>query len=322
MINSISTSVPSPTSLIKQQTFPAVPDTGCSGHYFKPGTPISNMRPDTPTTSLQVHLPDGVTIQSSHSGTINLPDLPPEATECHIFPDLSSESLLSVGQLCNSGCKVSFDNEVVDVMLRDKLLLSGLRTPHNGLWSINLPASQIASILPSSVPASQMPSDLPSSSPSQLNLMTSIPAMTVCQLVTTNVTQTIAERVAFYHASLFHPPSQPGVEQLMHKISPLGQNSHQNKPPRPDKSNAQSTHPKIPMPSSVTPAAAAACITAADLDKAFDSHPPPMEVPDVPGQCTNFMFAAIHEAKGQIFTPKNIIQPRTAAHSTLIMLII
>ena len=88
-INSISTSVPSPTSLIQQQTFPTIPDTGCSGHYFKPGTPISNMRPDTPSTSLQVHLPDGATIQSSHSGNINLPDLPSEATECHIFPNLS-----------------------------------------------------------------------------------------------------------------------------------------------------------------------------------------------------------------------------------------
>eukprot|EP00978_Attheya_sp_CCMP212_P042397 scaffold257717_cov58-Attheya_sp.AAC.2 len=62
-----------------------------------------------------------------------------------------------------------------------------------------------------------------------------------------------------------------------------------------------------------------------------------MEVPDVPGQRTNFMFAAIHEAKGQIFTDqpgrflvasitepmpsrttKSILEAYKRAHSVLI----
>ena len=333
-INSISTSVSSPTSLIQPATFPSIPDTGCSGHYFPSGTPISNMRPDTPSTSLQVHLPNGATIQSSHSGQIDLPDLPPAAKESHIFPDLSAASLLSVGQLCNSGCKVTFTNKEVNVMLHDKNILSGVRTPHNGLWSIDLPAAQVASTVPTSAP-SIPPTHTPSSPSQELNLLTT--PQLVCQLVTTSVTQTIADRVAFYHASLFSPtistwcraidaghlttwPELTAKQVRAHlpkSIAMLKGHLDQTR------ANAQSTRPTIHVPRSLMPAAAAACITAEDLAEAFDSHPPSMEGPaDVPGQRTHYMYAAIHDAKGQIFTdqPGRFLVASSAGNSYMLVL--
>ena len=292
------------------------------------------MRPDTPSTSLQVHLPNGATIQSSHSGQIDLPDLPPAAKESHIFPDLSAASLLSVGQLCNSGCKVTFTNKEVNVMLHDKNILSGVRTPHNGLWSIDLPAAQVASTVPTSAP-SIPPTHTPSSPSQELNLLTT--PQLVCQLVTTSVTQTIADRVAFYHASLFSPtistwcraidaghlttwPELTAKQVRAHlpkSIAMLKGHLDQTR------ANAQSTRPAIHVPRSLMPAAAAACITAKDLAEEFDSHPPSIEGPaDVPGQRTHYMYAAIHDAKGQIFTdqPGRFLVASSAGNSYMLVL--
>eukprot|EP00978_Attheya_sp_CCMP212_P018414 scaffold50382_cov35-Attheya_sp.AAC.2 len=47
-------------------------------------------------------------MESSHTANLNLPDLPAEAGDCHIFPTLTSRSLLSIGQLCDHDCKVTF----------------------------------------------------------------------------------------------------------------------------------------------------------------------------------------------------------------------
>jgi hypothetical protein len=43
-------------------------------------------------------------MQSTHVGKLDLPSLPLKARLVHIFPQLAADSLLSVGQLCDSGC--------------------------------------------------------------------------------------------------------------------------------------------------------------------------------------------------------------------------
>jgi hypothetical protein len=164
-----------------------IPDTGCSGHYFMNTAPVSQITPAK--TSLKVSLPNGHVIQSTHSAYLNIPGLPASARECHIFPELTSGSLLSIGLLCDHDCDVNFRKHKVHVIYEGKEILTGSRDYHNGLWSIDMPTPQTTcnSITPT----------IPNQLPTQDKF--------TCNAVTTNVTKTVADRVAFYHASLFSP---------------------------------------------------------------------------------------------------------------------
>eukprot|EP00978_Attheya_sp_CCMP212_P029635 scaffold105942_cov70-Attheya_sp.AAC.1 len=83
-----------------------IPDTGCSGHYLMNSAPISQIKPANP--SLNVTLPNGQIIKSSHTGYLDIPGLPASARDCHIFPDLKSGSLLSIGLLRDNDVDVNF----------------------------------------------------------------------------------------------------------------------------------------------------------------------------------------------------------------------
>jgi hypothetical protein len=90
---------------------------------------------------IQVHLPDCSIIESSHKANLNLPDLPAEAGECHIFPALTSRSLLSIGQLCDHDGEVTFTKLAFTVHRDSKIVMQGTRDPENGLWSIPVPTA-------------------------------------------------------------------------------------------------------------------------------------------------------------------------------------
>eukprot|EP00978_Attheya_sp_CCMP212_P003910 scaffold8341_cov57-Attheya_sp.AAC.7 len=167
-----------------------IPDTGCSGHYFMNTAPVSQITPAK--TSLQVSLPNGHVINSSHSAYLNIPGLPASARECHIFPELTSGSLLSIGLLCDHDCDVNFRKCKVHIIYEGNEILTGQRDYSNGLWSIDIPTP--TTICNSVTPANTTPS---------ANQELTQPL--TCNAVTTNVTKTVADRVAFYHASLFSP---------------------------------------------------------------------------------------------------------------------
>jgi hypothetical protein len=124
------------------------------------------------SNSISVQMPSGTTIQSTHQALLNIPQLPEAARVCHLFPALSSGSLLSIGQLCDHGCTAIFTSTKVEILLHNQAILVGTRSPHNRLWVINL-----------KVP----------SSPSSSNH------------VALSATATLADRISFYHASLFSP---------------------------------------------------------------------------------------------------------------------
>jgi hypothetical protein len=64
---------------------------------------------------LCANMPNGTTIQSSHTCDLLLVDLPPQARKAHILPGLVHNSLISVGQLCDNGCSVTFTQEQVTI---------------------------------------------------------------------------------------------------------------------------------------------------------------------------------------------------------------
>ena len=136
--------------------------------------PYTDAFPVSP--GLDVLLPSGATITSTHQATLDLPSLPLAARTCHLFPDLTSGSLISIGQLCNYGCTANFTATTVTLQHDGHTVLQGSRAPPSGLWIIPTPAARA---LDPVVPPTMLLSSHQNS---------------------------VADRVAFYHAAMFSPP--------------------------------------------------------------------------------------------------------------------
>ena len=102
-----------------------------------------------------------------------MPQLPAPATAVHLFPSLATGSLISIGQLCDSGCTATFTKTKATVSHNGNTILQGTRHPATTLWHL----------------------DPDQSSPHQH-----------CTSVNSTIGQpSTANRVRFYHAALFSP---------------------------------------------------------------------------------------------------------------------
>jgi len=59
-----------------------------------------------------ITLPDGATLQSTHTCNVNIPWLRDDATKARIVPGLAHSSLLSTATFCDAGYTVAFDAQV------------------------------------------------------------------------------------------------------------------------------------------------------------------------------------------------------------------
>ena len=59
-----------------------------------------------------------------------------KAKNALVYPKISNESLLSIGQLCDDGCVAVFTNESVLISKDNKLILEGTRNKVDGLWDV------------------------------------------------------------------------------------------------------------------------------------------------------------------------------------------
>ena len=137
---------------------------------------------------------------STHVGNLPLPNLPNEATQALTFPDLGDTSLLSLGQLCNAGCRATLDKSTCTIQHPNGHTLRGQQDPNiSSLWTIPLPTSAAA-----------------------------LPAMATGT--------TTAQTVAFTHASLFSPTLSTLQQALQWGILPdfpgLSAASLKKHPPR------------------------------------------------------------------------------------------
>jgi hypothetical protein len=90
-----------------------------------------------------VRLPNNSTIQATHVGCLPYDQLPSSATSTHIFPGLKSASSLSIGQLCDVGCKAVFRKRDLQIYDEDhKLVINGKRNPADGLWDVDIPSTK------------------------------------------------------------------------------------------------------------------------------------------------------------------------------------
>ncbi|KAL7503761.1 hypothetical protein ACHAXN_001695, partial [Cyclotella atomus] len=111
-----------------------VADSGATAHFLLPHVRIRNKR--RATNPLNITLPDGEIIQSTHIGNLDLPGLPASATECHVVPGLAHSSLISIKVLCDKGCYVIFTKAACKIYYKGELVLEGKRHPGTGLWIV------------------------------------------------------------------------------------------------------------------------------------------------------------------------------------------
>eukprot|EP00978_Attheya_sp_CCMP212_P008992 scaffold21179_cov47-Attheya_sp.AAC.3 len=225
-------------------------------------------------------------MESSHTANFNLPDLPAKAGDCHIFPTLTSGSLLSIGQLCDHDCEVTFTKANFTVHRESKIVMQGNRDPENVLWSIPVPPS---------------------------------PPL-LANNVTSTVTRSIADRIhsiVFYHATMFLPtistwcrasdaghlttwPELTSKQVRQHlPASRAMLKGHLDQ----TRSNARSTKTyATEAAANITetinnPTVPPVCVE----ETQAESHPP-QDSAILPGSKTHAMFAAVHDARGQIYT--------------------
>jgi hypothetical protein len=84
------------------------------------------------------YMPNGTTIQSSHTCILLLTNLPHQARQARILPGLVHNSLISVGQLCDNECSVTFTQDQVTVSRNGKDGMYRSRDPKSRLWRVNL----------------------------------------------------------------------------------------------------------------------------------------------------------------------------------------
>lgn len=87
--------------------------TGSTAHFCTIDTPVINQQ--VAQHPITLHNPNGSIMKSTHTAELDLPTLPPLARQVHIVPNLANHSLISIGQLCDGGCNVSFDATTVTV---------------------------------------------------------------------------------------------------------------------------------------------------------------------------------------------------------------
>jgi hypothetical protein len=124
-----------PPLLAQHET--AIVDSGFTGHFILVTAPYLNKVASR--NPLTVRLPNGATMESSHTADLDIPGLNAAASKAHVFPGMAHHSLLSVGQLCDECYIVTFQRDTVTICNSESSkLLSGPRDETTGLWRINL----------------------------------------------------------------------------------------------------------------------------------------------------------------------------------------
>jgi hypothetical protein len=122
-------------------------------------------------------------LSTHEADLVDVPSLSLAARKADIFPNLSAgPPLISIGQLCDSGCTAICTAKNFSIKLGGQIILTGIHSPVTELWSVDLPTS----------PVTRTPG-LPTPPPSMQ------------QANTTSQSASPAQLVAFAHAALFSP---------------------------------------------------------------------------------------------------------------------
>ena len=93
--------------------FLAIADAGATGHFMMKNAPVINVKPAV--NPINITLPDGKIIKSTHTCNLNIPWLPADMTEAHIVPGMTHSSLISIKKFCDGECMVMYNKYEVKV---------------------------------------------------------------------------------------------------------------------------------------------------------------------------------------------------------------
>ena len=90
-------------------------------------------------TPVNVLLPNGSHMSSTHTRQLNIPTLPPAECVQHRFPAMKTTGLLSIGQLCDHECSATFyQHHLVIKNKRATTILVGHQNYSNVMWMVQL----------------------------------------------------------------------------------------------------------------------------------------------------------------------------------------
>jgi hypothetical protein len=107
-------------------------DSGCTAHFLIANAHCRNKL--LSQSPLEFHLPNGSIIASTYTVTLDPPSFPTADMQSHILPGLAQHSLLSVGQMRDSGCVITFTANKVTIKHGAAKFLTGTRVKDSGLW--------------------------------------------------------------------------------------------------------------------------------------------------------------------------------------------
>ena len=118
----------------------AIVDSGTTGNYLTATSPC--VHKTSMQHPIQLHMPNGEIITSSHKALLPMTQLPIKAREAIVFPKLR-KALLSVSTLCNNGCTATFDSKEVNIIgdKDNKVLLKGIQK--NNLYLVDMKNNDI-----------------------------------------------------------------------------------------------------------------------------------------------------------------------------------
>jgi hypothetical protein len=131
-----------PTILTATTDDTAILDSGCTRIFLSSIAQCTSKQ--SAHIPLSVSMPNGTSIQLSHTCDLLLTDLPHQSRKAHILPGLLHNSLISVGQLCDNGCNVTFNKDAVSLMNNETCVMLGARDPHSVLWRVDLKNTKLA----------------------------------------------------------------------------------------------------------------------------------------------------------------------------------
>jgi hypothetical protein len=177
------------TTFDPKLTVIAKADSGASKHFWRwcdRGVLHNNHNAPGPP----VALPDGTIIRSSALGSLPLDNLSKPSRKVQVFKDLTSSSLVSIGQLCDDGCVVTLTRDDMKVIKEDTMILRGTRNTTDGLWDVELKRS------PPHTPATPM---------IQKQISTIVPDIRYKANVIIRKSQTKTDLAKYLHATCWSP---------------------------------------------------------------------------------------------------------------------
>ncbi len=174
----------------------AILDSEATSHFLTTNAPTSNIIPAA--VPLIARLPNGDKVQSTHTCTLDLPNLPTGTRAAHIIPGLVSHSLFSVVTMCNTGCTVTFTKINCTITYQGHTIICGHKCTHTGLWMLPLRAHDPQ--------AANLPGSIDDTPP------TAAPTFAIAANL--DATLSAAKYACYYHQFMCSPPSAILLREL------------------------------------------------------------------------------------------------------------